>query len=83
MTVNAKVATVLQPNLQIPDWGIKSTPAQGCRTGPLTMQPGVPVRQPYAEVDFIPQSGIYEFGYWVRSQNPPPIVESEGRQTKQ
>jgi hypothetical protein len=23
----------------------------------------VPVRQPYAGVDFIPQSGIYEFGY--------------------
>jgi hypothetical protein len=22
-----------------------------------------PVRQPYAGVDFIPQSGIYEFGY--------------------
>ncbi len=25
----------------------------------------VPVRQPYAGVDFIPQSGIYEFGYWM------------------
>jgi hypothetical protein len=24
---------------------------------------GRPVRQPYAGVDFIPQSGIYEFGY--------------------
>jgi hypothetical protein len=24
---------------------------------------GGPVRQPYAGVDFIPQSGIYEFGY--------------------
>jgi hypothetical protein len=23
-----------------------------------------PVRQPYAGVDFIPRSGIYEFGYW-------------------
>jgi hypothetical protein len=28
------------------------------------MWPGVPVRQPYAGVDFIPQSGIYKFGYW-------------------
>jgi hypothetical protein len=27
---------------------------------------GRPVRQPYAGVDFIPQSGIYEFGYWIR-----------------
>jgi hypothetical protein len=27
------------------------------------MQPGVPVLQPYACADFIPQSGIYEFGY--------------------
>ncbi len=26
---------------------------------------GGPIRQPYAGVDFIPQSGIYEFGYWV------------------
>jgi hypothetical protein len=25
----------------------------------------VPVRQPYAGVDFIPQSGFYEFGYWI------------------
>jgi hypothetical protein len=25
---------------------------------------GVPVRQPYAGVDFIPQSGIYELSYW-------------------
>jgi hypothetical protein len=24
----------------------------------------VPVRKPYAGVDFILQSGIYEFGYW-------------------
>jgi hypothetical protein len=24
---------------------------------------GGPVRQPYAGVDFIPQSGIYEFGF--------------------
>jgi hypothetical protein len=24
-----------------------------------------------AGVDFISQSGIYEFGYWVRSRNPP------------
>jgi hypothetical protein len=27
------------------------------------MQPSVPVRQPFAGVDFIPQSGIFEFGY--------------------
>ncbi len=26
---------------------------------------GGPVRQPYAAVDFVPQSGIYEFGYWT------------------
>ncbi len=25
---------------------------------------GGPVRQPYAGVDFIPQSRIFEFGYW-------------------
>ncbi len=25
---------------------------------------GGPARQPYARVDFILQSGIYEFGYW-------------------
>ncbi len=25
----------------------------------------MPVRQHYAAVDFIPQSGIYEFGYWA------------------
>jgi hypothetical protein len=24
-----------------------------------------PVRQPHAGVDLIPQSGIYEFGYWA------------------
>ncbi len=24
----------------------------------------LPVRQPYAGVDFIPRSGIYKFGYW-------------------
>jgi hypothetical protein len=29
-----------------------------------------PVRHPYAEVDFIPQSGIYEFGYWNRMRFP-------------
>ncbi len=26
---------------------------------------GKPVRQPYAGVDFVPQSWIYEFGYWM------------------
>ncbi len=26
---------------------------------------GGPVRQPYARVDCILQSGIYEFGYWT------------------
>ncbi len=57
----------LQPNSQIPDWGIESTPAQGCRTCPPAMQPGSPVRQPNAGGDFIPQSGIYEFGYWTFS----------------
>ncbi len=32
---------VQQPNSQIPDWGIKSTPAQGCRTAmpDLTLPP--------------------------------------------
>ncbi len=48
-----------------PDWGIILTPAKGCRTG--TLMAGGPVRQPYAGVDFIPQSGIYEFGYCSRS----------------
>jgi hypothetical protein len=28
-----------------------------------------PVRQPYAGVDFIPQSGIYEFGYRKPHEN--------------
>ncbi len=28
------------------------------------MSPGMPVRKPYAGVDFIPQSEIYEFGFW-------------------
>ncbi len=26
---------------------------------------GGPIRQPYAGVDFIPQLGIYEFGYSI------------------
>jgi hypothetical protein len=45
--------------------GIKSTPALGCRTGPpgYGTKAGGPVRQSYAGVDFIFQSGIFEFGY--------------------
>jgi hypothetical protein len=27
----------------------------------------VPVIQPYVGVDYIPQSGIYEFGYWCHA----------------
>jgi hypothetical protein len=34
------------------------------------MYPGVPVRQPYVGVDFIPQSGIYEFGYSTLTHGP-------------
>ncbi len=43
----------------VPGWGIKSTLAKGYYTGPPAyMQPGGPVRQqPYAWVDYIPQSG--------------------------
>jgi hypothetical protein len=43
--------------------GITSTPAKGCCTGPPGYIGWQPVRQPFAGVDFIPQSGIYEFGY--------------------
>jgi hypothetical protein len=31
----------------------------------------VQVRQPYAGVDFIPQSGIYEYGYCLLSESSP------------
>jgi hypothetical protein len=31
----------------------------------------VQVRQPYAGVDFIPQSGIYEFSYCLLSESSP------------
>ncbi len=31
----------------------------------VNARPSVPVQQPYARVDYIPQSGIYEFGYWA------------------
>ncbi len=34
---------------------------------------GRPVRQPNAGVDFIPQSGIYEFCYWPRVAPPPSL----------
>jgi hypothetical protein len=50
-----------------PGWGDKVNSGIGlstvCRTGPLGYMDGGPVRQPYAEVNFIPQSGIYEFIY--------------------
>ncbi len=47
----------LQPS-QIPDWRIKSTPVQGCLTGPPAMKPGVPVRQPYMpELTLSPSHG--------------------------
>ncbi len=52
-----------KPNPQIPDWGIKSTPAKGCRTGTPATWAGGPVRQPFSGVDVISQSEIYEFGY--------------------
>ncbi len=42
---------------------MKSSPAKGCRTGTPGNMVGGPVRQPYAGVDFLPHSGIYEFGY--------------------
>ncbi len=35
-----------------------------------TTLPGGPVQQPYVVVDFIPQSGICEFGYWVYPSIP-------------
>ncbi len=48
--------TYVQPNSQSLTGGIKSTPAQGCRTcPPQATQAGGPVRQPYAGVDYIPQ----------------------------
>jgi hypothetical protein len=58
-----------------PDWGIKSTPAWGCRTsssGYISWRAGTTTlcRRLYTH------SGIYEFGYWtyckvveVRMQN--------------
>ncbi len=42
-----------QPKSQIPDWGIKLTPAQGCRTGPCSLAGR---NDDYAGVDFIPLS---------------------------
>ncbi len=52
-----------------PDWGDKVNQLWH-RVVVLARQTtwdGGPVRQPYAGVDFIPQSGIYEFGYWARN----------------
>ncbi len=43
-----------------------STPASSCRTGMPCYMAGGPVQQLYAGVDFMSQSGIYEFGYWSR-----------------
>jgi hypothetical protein len=40
-----------------------------CCTGTPGYMAGGPVRRPYAGVDFIPQSGIYEFGYWCSKGN--------------
>jgi hypothetical protein len=45
-----------------PDWGDK------VNSGPPATWAGGPVRQPYAGVDFIPQSRIYEFGYKSHSR---------------
>ncbi len=50
--------TCQQPNSQIPDLRIKSTPTQGCCTGTPGYMAGGPVRQPYAGVDFIPSQGL-------------------------
>ncbi len=47
------------------DWGDKVNSRIGLSLIPdrqATWVAAVPVRQPYAGVDFIPQSGIYEFG---------------------
>ncbi len=41
----------------------------GCRTGTPANMAGGPVRQPYAGVDLIPQSAIYEFGYCSTESN--------------
>jgi hypothetical protein len=42
---------------------------------------GGPVQQPYAGIDFIPQSGIYEFGYSMTAGqedfNPAMVTELE------
>ncbi len=43
------------PNSKILDWGIKSTPA---RPSHVAWRAGI---------DFIPQTGIYEIGYWCDS----------------
>ncbi len=64
-----KLLQVQQPKFIVLDLGVQLTPAQGCRTGPPTFFPGGPVRQPYARVDFIPQSGTKNFateGKWCR-----------------
>ncbi len=48
----------------VPDWGDKVDYGIGFsyRTA-MPMQPGGPVRQPYAGVNFIPPVRDYEFGY--------------------
>ncbi len=46
-----------------PDWGFKVNSGIGLSA---TWAGGGPVRQPSAVVDFIPQSWIYEFGYWFK-----------------
>jgi len=51
------------------DWGDKINSGIGLSYRPASHTwAGGAVRQPYAKVDFIPQSWIYEFGY--RPVNP-------------
>jgi hypothetical protein len=46
-----------------PDWGDKVNSGIGLSA----TWAGGPVRQPYAGVDLIPQSWIYEFSYWFQT----------------
>ncbi len=56
-----------------PDWEDKVNFGIGLSCSGRTESPGYlaggPVRQPYGGVNFIPQTGIYEFGYWIRDKS--------------
>jgi hypothetical protein len=51
------------------DWGDKINSGIGLSYRPARLHGlvGLYDRHPYAGADFIPQSWIYEFGYWISS----------------